>query len=184
MRTSIRILLITLPLLTTGCSSLFSVEAETEELCKTQRNVNFPGLPLPPGTVRQTFNYPIGDLVATLPTEGTEAKLSMRLFEVTATGGNPELSGVEFVSMAMRLPDETRPRELLKYTRPPNQASTQKLSAVANDQSSVEISKLLGQETIELTVEASGQLPPRDWTADVRVCAGLFMKADVLDLIF
>jgi hypothetical protein len=184
MRSSIRILLITLPLLTTGCSSLFSVEAETEEICKTQRNVNFPGVPLPPGTVGQTFNYPIGDLLATLPTEGTEARLRMRLFEVTATGGNPELSGVERASVSLHFPDESRPRELLKYTRPSNQASTQKLSAVANDQSSVDINKLLGQDTIELTLEASGQLPPRDWTADVRVCAGLFLKADVLDLIF
>ena len=70
----------------------------------------------------------------------------------------------------------------LEYRRPPNQASTQKLSASGSGE--VDINKLIGQETIELTLEASGQLPPRDWTADVRVCAGLFLKADVLDLIF
>jgi hypothetical protein len=182
MRSSIRILLITLPLLTTGCSSLFSVEAETEEICKTQHNVNFPGVPLPPGTVGQTFNFPIGDLTGTLPAGSTEAKLRMRLFEVTATSGNPELSGVERASVALRLPDQTTPTKLLEYRRPANQASTQKLSASGSGE--VDINKLIGQDSIELTLEASGQLPPRDWSADVRVCAGLFLKADVLDLIF
>lgn len=182
MRSPFRILLITLPLLTTGCSSLFSVEAETEEVCKTQRNVDFPGVPLPPGTVGQTFSFPIGDLIATLPTGSTEARLRMRLFEVTATSGNPELSGVERASVALRLPDQTTPTKLLEYRRPANQASTQKLSALGSGE--VDINKVIGQDTIELTLEASGQLPPRDWTADVRVCAGLFLKADVLDLIF
>jgi hypothetical protein len=182
MRSSFRILLIALPLLSTGCSSLFSVEAETEEICKTQRNVSFPGVPLPPGTVSQTLNFPVGDLIGTLPAGSTEALLRMRLFEVTATSGNPELSGVERATVSIRLPDETRPRELLRYTRPPNQPSTQKLSAPGSGE--VDINQLIGQESLELTVEASGQLPPRDWTADVRVCAGLFLKADVLDLIF
>ncbi len=182
MRSSIRILLITLPLLTTGCSSLFSVEAETEEICKTQRNVEFPGLPLPPGTVSQTLNFPVGDLIGTLPSGSTEAKLRMRLFEVTATSGNPELSGVERASVAIRLPEQTTPIKVLEYRRPANQPSTQKLSAPGSGE--VDINQLIGQESLELTVEASGQLPPRDWTADVRVCAGLFLKADVLDLIF
>src|SRR5690606_33704652 len=118
MRPSIRILLISLPLLTTGCSSLFSVEAETEELCKTQHNVSFPGLPLPPGTVSQTVDYPIGGLVGTLPAESTEARLRMRLFEVTATGGNPELSGVERASVALRFPDQPTLTKVLEYRRP------------------------------------------------------------------
>lgn len=182
MRSSFRILLITLPLLTTGCSSLFSVEAETEELCKTQRNVSFPGVPLPPGTVAQAFNFPIGDLVGTLPSGSTEARLRMRLFEVTATSGNPELGGVERANVSLRFPDQATLTKVLEYRRPANQPSTQKLSAAGNGE--VDINKLIGQETIEVTIEVSGQLPPRDWTADVRVCAGLFLKADVLDLIF
>lgn len=182
MRSHFRILLITLPLLTTGCGSLFSVEAETEELCKTQRDVTFPGLPLPPGTVSQTLNYPVGDLISTLPAGSTEARLRMRLFEVTATSGNPELSGVERASVALRFPDETTPTKVLEYRRPANQPSTQKLSAAGSGE--VDINELIGQESLELTLEASGQLPASDWTADVRVCAGLFLKADVLDLIF
>jgi hypothetical protein len=183
MRPSIRILLITLPLLTTGCGSLFSVEAETEELCKTQRNVGFPGVPLPPGTVAQDFNFPIGDLANDSLLEGsTEAQLRMRLFEVTATSGNPELSGVAQASIAAHLPDQTTPTKVLEYRRPANQPSTQKLSAAGSGE--LDLIKLSGQESLKLTVEASGQLPPRNWTADVRVCAGLFLKADVLDLIF
>ncbi len=182
MRTFSRLLLLAVPLFTTGCDSLFFVEAKTEELCKTQRNVSFPGVPLPPGTVSQTVNFPVGELIGTLPAGSTEAKLRMRLFEVTATSGNPELSGVERASVALRFPDQNTPTKVLEYRRPANQPSTQKLSAAGSGE--VDINKLIGQETLELTVEASGQLPPRDWTADVRVCAGLFLKADVLDLIF
>jgi hypothetical protein len=182
MRPSLRILLITLPLLTTGCSSLFSVEAETEEICKTQRNVSFPGSIPIPGTVSQTINFPIGDLTATIPAGSTEAKLRMRLFEVSATSGNPELSGVERASVALRLPSQATATKVLEYRRPANQASTQKISATGSGE--LNINELLGQDSLELTLEASGTLPRSNWTADVRVCAGLFLKADVLDLLF
>jgi hypothetical protein len=182
MRPSFRILLIALPLLTTGCSSLFSVEAETEELCKTQRNVSFPGSIPIPGTVSQTINFPVGDIGATLPSGSTEAQLRVHLFDVTATGGNPELSGVERASVAIRLPGQNSPTRLLEYRRPANQGSTQKLSATGSGV--LDLNELIRQENLELTLEASGTLPTRDWTADVRVCAGLWLKTDVLDLIF
>lgn len=182
MSLSPHLLLLSLLLLTTGCSSLFSVEAETEEICKTQRDVAFPGSIPIPGTVSQTINFPIGDISATLPSGSTQALLRMRLFEVTATSGDPELSGVERASVALRLPDQRTPTKVLEYRRPPNQGSTQKLSATGSGE--LDINKLIGQESLELTLEASGTLPPRDWTADVRVCAGLFLKTDVLDLLF
>lgn len=182
MRPSFRILLTVLPLLTTGCGSLFYVEAETEELCKTQRNITFPGSIPIPGTVSQTFNYPVGDITATIPRGSTEAQLRVHLFEVTATSGTPDLNGVERASVAIRLPNHNTPTMLLEYRRPANQTSTQKLSAAGSGV--LDLNQLLEQDTLELTLEASGTLPQRDWTADVRVCAGLWLRADVLDLIF
>lgn len=182
MRPSFRILLLALPLLATGCGSLFYVEAETEEVCKTQHNVPFPGSIPIPGTVSQTINFPIGDITQTIPRGSTDAELRVRLFEVTATGGNPELSGVERASVAIRLPNQSTPTKLLEYQRPANQTSTQKLSATGSGL--LNLNQLLDQDELELTLTASGTLPQRDWTADVRVCAGLWLRTDVLDLIF
>jgi hypothetical protein len=182
MRPCLRILLITLPLLATGCGSLFYVEAETEEICKTQRNVEFPASIPIPGTVSQTINFPIGDVRNTLPQGSTEAELRVKLFEVTARTGNPDLSGVERASVAVRLPSQSTPTKLLEYRRPANQPPTQKIAATGSG--ILNFNELTQQENLELTLEASGTLPQRDWTADVRVCAGLWLRTDVLDLIF
>jgi hypothetical protein len=182
MRPSLRILLITLPLLATGCGSLFFVEAQTDEVCKTQRNISFPGgLPIP-GTVEQTILFPVGDLTATIPTGDTESELSMRSFELTATSGNPDLSGIELASMSLRLTGQSQPTKLLEYRRAPNQPATQKLTATGNGV--LDIQELIREENLELTFGATGTLPRNAWTADLKVCAGLRLKADVLDLIF
>jgi hypothetical protein len=180
MRPFFRILLITLPLLATGCSSLFYVEAETEEVCKTQRNISFPASIPIPGTVSQTVNFPVGDISATIPTGSTEAQLRVRLFELTTT--SVDLSGIESASVALRLPGKSTPTKLLEYKRPANQTSTQKLTATGNGV--LDLNELIRQDSLELTFEASGTLPQRDWTGDLRVCAGLWLKTDVLDLIF
>jgi hypothetical protein len=182
MSPSFRILLIALPLLTTGCDSLFYVEAETEEVCKTQHNISFPASIPIPGTVSQTINFPVGDISATIPTGSTEAQLRVRLFELTATSGNVDLRGVEKASVALRLPNHTTPTKLLEYTRAANQPSTQKLTATGNGV--LDLNELIRQDNLELTFEASGTLPTKEWTADLRVCAGLWMKTDILDLIF
>ncbi|MDY7227269.1 hypothetical protein [Hyalangium rubrum] len=182
MRSSYRILLLTLPLLTVGCGDLFYVEAETEELCKTQRDLSFPaGLPLP-GSVQQTFLFPVSDITATIPAGDTESVLRVRSFTLKATSGNPELSGIEKASLTLRLQNQSRPTTLLEYRRAANQPSTQTLSATGNG--TLDLQELIREEELELTMEASGALPPRAWTADLTVCAGLRLKADFFDMIF
>jgi hypothetical protein len=182
MRPALRILLATLPLLTTGCGSLFFVEAETEEVCKTQRDVSFPGgLPIP-GTVSQTLLFPVGDITATVPTGDTDSELRLRSFELTATSGNPDLSGIEVASMSLRLTGQSQPTRLLEYRRPASQPPTQRLSATGD--SVLDLQELIRRDELELTFQASGTLPPSSWTADLKVCAGLRLRADVLDLIF
>lgn len=180
MRPFLRTLLIALPLLATGCDSLFYVEAQTEEVCKIQRNLTFPASIPIPGTVSQTVNFPIGDISATIPEGSTEAELTVRLFELTTQ--DQDLSGIERASVALRLPDQSTPTKLLEYRRPAGQTATQKLSATGSGV--LDINKLLSQENLELTFEASGTLPTHDWNGDLRVCAGLRLKTDVLDLLF
>jgi hypothetical protein len=182
MRPSFRILLLAVPLLTTGCDSLFFVEAETEEICKTQRNLDFPGgLPIP-GTVSQTIRFPVKDLTATIPTGDTEAELRLKLFELTPTSGNPDLSGIERATLSVRLDDQTQSTTLLEYKRTAGQAAPQKLTATGSGV--LDLQRVLKQEELELTMEASGRLPPSSWTADLRVCAGLSLRADFFDMIF
>jgi len=182
MRTSFRLLLLTVPLLTTGCESLFFVEAKAEELCKTQRDLSFPASIAIPGTVSQKFNFPVKDLTATIPTGDTEAFLTMKLFELTPTSGNPDLSGVESASLSVRLDGQAQSTTLLEYKRTSGQANPQKLSATGNG--TLDLQKVLRQEDLELTMTASGVLPTRQWTADLRVCAGLSLKADFFDVLF
>jgi hypothetical protein len=183
MRPSFRILLpLTVALFTTGCESLFFVEAKTEELCKTQRDLSFPAIIAIPGTVSQSFNFPVRDLTATLPTGDTEALLTLKLFELTPTSGNPDLSGVEQASLSMRLDEQTPPITLLEYRRTSTQANPQKLSAAGN--ATLDLQKVLRQEELKLTMSASGSPPTRPWTADLRVCAGLSLKADFFDVLF
>jgi hypothetical protein len=176
-----RLLLIALPLLT-GCNEIFYVEAETEEVCKTQRNISFPASIPIPGTVSQTINFPVGSIGDTLPTGSTEAQLRVRLFELTATSGNVDLNGIDDASVALRLPNQSTPTKLLEYRRPTNQTATQKISATGAGV--LDLNDLIRQDNLELTFEATGTLPQHDWTGDVRVCAGLWMKTNILDLIF
>jgi hypothetical protein len=182
MRTFSRLLLLAVPLFTTGCDSLFFVEAKTEELCKTQRDLSFPASIAIPGTVSQTFNFPVRDLTATIPTGDTKAFLTMKLFELTPTSGNPDLSGVERALLTVRLDGQTQATTLLEYRRTSTQANPQKLSATGNG--TLDLQKVLRQEELELTMEASGVLPTRPWTADLRVCAGLSLEADFFDVLF
>lgn len=182
MRPDFRTLLFTLPLLTTGCGSLFYVEAETEEICKTQSDLSFPaGLPIP-GSVQQTFLFPVGDITATIPTADTESELRMRSFTLTATSGNPDLSGIEGALLTLRLPSQAQPVTLLEYRRSANQPTTQTLKATGNG--TLDLQELIRQENLELTMEARGALPTREWTADLTVCAGLRLKADFTDVLF
>ncbi|MFL5345369.1 MAG: hypothetical protein ACJ8AT_11275 [Hyalangium sp.] len=182
MSPSYRILLIALPLLTTGCSDLFYVEAETEEICKTQRNISFPASIPIPGTVSQTINFPVGDISATIPTGSTQAQLRVRLFELTATSSNVDLNGIDHASVALRLPNQSTPTKLLEYKRAANQTSTQKISATGSGV--LDLNDLIRQDNLELTFEASGTLPTKDWTGDLRICSGLWMRTNILDLIF
>lgn len=182
MRPSIRILLIALPLLATGCDSLFYVEAETEEVCKTQRDIDFPASIPIPGTVSQTVEFPISDITATLPSGGTEAELSVHLFELTTADPNVDLNGIDRAFVSIRLPSRSQPTVVLEYKRPASQTSTKKLTATGSG--TVDINELLRQDHLELTFEATGVLPQRDWKGDLRVCAGLRLRANVLDLIF
>jgi hypothetical protein len=184
MRPSFRLLLLlTVPLFTTGCESLFFVEASTEELCKTQKDLSFPAAPDVPGTVSQTFNFPVRDLTATIPTGETEAFLTMKLFELTPTNGGPDLSGVESATLSVRLDGQSPPgTTLLEYRRGSTQPNPQKLSATGRGV--LDLQKVLRQEELELTMSASGVLPTSQWTADLRVCAGLSLKADFFDMLF
>ncbi len=182
MRPSFRLLFTPLLLLVTGCESLFYVEAETEEICKTHRNVSFPPVLPIPGTVQQTLLFPVGDITATIPTGDTNSELRVKLFELTATSGDPDLSGVETATMSLRLSEQSTPALLLQYRRPPNQPPTQSLSATGSG--TLDLQELIRQENLELSFVISGQLPTRAWTADIRVCSGLWLRADFTDLLF
>ncbi|MDC0713235.1 hypothetical protein POL68_32535 [Stigmatella sp. ncwal1] len=177
-----RVLLTSLALLGTGCGPLFFIEAETEEVCKTERGLSFVGAAPTTVSLQQTVLFPLEDLADALPDGDTEATLRLRRFELTATQGNPDLRGIERAIVSLRKPGQTALTPLLEYRRPSSGTAPQAIAATGIE--SVDLVDQLREEELELVFEARGSLPPQDWKADFRACAGLKVKVDYLDVVF
>jgi hypothetical protein len=183
MRTPIRTLLFcAAATLASGCDSLFFVEAEAEEVCKTEQNVSFPGALPGTASIQQSFELPIGDVGAGLPGGDMESELELKVFEVTVTGGGADLRSIERATVALRQPGTTTTITLIEYVRPANATSGTTLSLTAT--APVDVLELARQESLELSFEARGSLPQQSWTANLRACAGVRAKVDYFDLAF
>ncbi len=184
MRPTLRVLVLTVAAtLATGCDSLFFVEAETEEICKTESSVSFPAAP--PGTLslRQAFSLPLGDVGESLPEGQMESELRLRLFEITALSGNPDLRGIEFATITAQPSDPAiAPIKLLDYQRPASGASANVISITGTNP--VDVLALAREERLPLVFEARGSLPQQAWTAKVQICAGLRARVSYSDFIF
>ncbi|MCE9673649.1 hypothetical protein LY474_38180 [Myxococcus stipitatus] len=168
-----------LALLTTGCESLFFIEAEAEEICKTQPNVDFPGaLPLTV-SIEHTLEFPLGDVDAPLPEDAdVETELKLKVFEVTAS---TDLSGIERASVSVRRPG-TSEEILLGEFRRTSTAPTNTLRLTSSG--SVDLLDLSREDSLDFVFEARGTLPTEDWSAKLETCAGVRAKANYFDLVF
>ncbi|AEI64833.1 hypothetical protein [Corallococcus macrosporus] len=178
--TSFRTLLLSgLALLTTGCESLFFIEAEAEEICKTERDLSFPAaLPLTVN-VERSFTFPLGDIADPLPEEtDVETELRLRLFEVTA---DTDLSVIEHASVSVRQPGSTGTHVIGEYTRT-STAPTQTIQLTSTG--AVDLLDLAREPELEFIFKARGALPTEDWSATVRACAGVKAQANYFDLVF
>lgn len=184
MRPSLRTLLLSAAAtLASGCGgSPFFVEAETEEVCKTEQNIQFPAALPGTASIQQTFELPIGDMGASLPEGQMESELRLKVFEITVTGGGADLSGIERATVSLRQPGTTSALKVIDYTRPANLPSGQKLTLTAT--TPVDMLELARQDTLELSFEARGALPQQSWTASLRACAGLRARVEYFDLVF
>jgi hypothetical protein len=183
MRPTIRTLLLSAAAtLASGCDSLFFVEAEAEEVCQTEQNVTFPGAFPGTASIQQSFELPIGDVGGTLPEGQMESELTLRLFEVTVTGGGADLRGIERASVVLQRPGTTETIKLIDYVRAENAPSGTTLTLAAS--APVDVLELARQEQLQLNFEARGSLPQQSWTANLRACAGLRAKVDYFDLAF
>ena len=83
-------------LLATGCDNLLFLEAETEEVCKTQGGNAVNGVPLGlEGTIEQSLPFPVGAFGETALPDGSLALvLRAKQFRVTATDPTIDLSGI------------------------------------------------------------------------------------------
>lgn len=175
-----RALLLSAALLaTTGCESLFTIEAEAEEICKTEADIAFPGVLPINGTVGHSLTFPLGDFSEPLPPEA-ELKSEMRLkvFELTA---DTDLSGIERASVSVRKPGSEESIRIGDYRRT-GTGPTQTLRITGTG--AVDLLDLARQEELEVTFEASGSLPSEDWTAGLKVCAGIRAEANYFHLLF
>ncbi len=180
MRTpSLRALLLSAALLATGCESLFTIEAEAEEICKTEADVAFPGVLPINGNVRHSLTFPLGDFSEPLPAEADlKSEIRLKVFEVTA---DTDVSGIERASVSVRKPGSEESIRIGEYRRT-GSGPTQTLRITGT--SSVDLLDLARQEELEFTFEASGALPSQDWTADLKACAGVRAEASYFNLLF
>ena len=184
MRNPLSLLLCASALLVTGCDNLFFLEAETEEICKTQGGNDVMGVPLGiEGTIEQSLAFPVGAFGETALPEGSVALLMRaKSFSVTATDPTIDLSGIREASLfARRAGEAGEGTLLLTFTRAGGGTPTPRFELTGDQE--VDLMEFNRGEDLELVFRATGSLPSRDWTADLRGCAGLRARGDYGDLL-
>ena len=184
MRHPLFLLLCASALLATGCDNLFFLEAETEEICKTQGGNAVRGVPLGiEGTLEQSLDFPVGAFGETaLPDGSLELVLRAKSFSVTATDPTIDLSGIRNATLhARRAGDTGEGTLLLSFTRAAGGTPTPRYELTGDQE--VDLLEFNRGEDLELLFRATGSLPSRDWTADLRGCAGLRARGDYGDLL-
>ncbi|PTL84238.1 hypothetical protein [Vitiosangium sp. GDMCC 1.1324] len=188
MRTLPRVLLLTATtLLTSGCRKLadtfFVVNAETEEICKTERSISFPAATPDTRALTHTFEFPLGEIGADLPEGRLATDFRLRLFELAVTEGGADLSTLEYAKVSLRRTGSTEIiRTLLEYQQPTEAFSPTSITLRGVEAASVP--QLARDDRLELVLEARGTLPPQAWTGDIRACAGLSAEVHYFDFIF
>lgn len=172
-----RVLLLTATaLLTSGCRKIadtfFVATAETEQLCKTERAVSFPGAPAGQRTLEYTVEIPLGQFGEELPAGRLDTELWLRLLELDVPEGGVDLTQLQTVKVSLRREGATEfIRTLLEYSQPSQVFSPTRLTLRA-----VEAAKVpeLGRDArVQLVLEARGTLPTQPWTANILTCVGV-----------
>lgn len=181
------LLLCALALLTSGCrqlaDTLFVMDVETDEICKTERSLEFPAVPAGTRTLTQSIQFPLGQMGKDLPDKQLTAELRLRLFELNVTGGGADVRGIEYAKVSLRRLGSTEIiRTLLEYQRPEQVFSSTQLTLRGVE--AVTVPQLAREDEVELIFEATGDLPTQPWTADVQACGGFSAQAHYFDLIF
>ncbi|MBF5041718.1 hypothetical protein FGE12_04900 [Aggregicoccus sp. 17bor-14] len=171
--------------LATGCDNLFFVDAQTDEVCKTEQVEQVGGVPLAvDSTLERSLPFPVGAFGETaLPKGSVQFILRARSFSVTATDPTIDLSGIKTATVSGRRVGDTGPGTvLLSFTRTAGAPASNRFELTGDQE--VDLLDFNRGEDLELVFKASGALPSRDWTPELRGCAGLHARGDYSDLVF
>ena len=185
MRTRILSLLCASALLASGCGDLLFLEAETPEVCKTQLGDLIRGFPVAvEGTIEQGIDFPVGAFGETALPEGSlELVLRAKSFSVTATDPTIDLSGIKNATVyARRAGESGRGTELLSFTRTAGSPASNRFELTGDQE--VNLLEFNRGEELELLFVASGAMPTRDWTPELRGCTGIRARGNYSDLVF
>lgn len=173
------LLLCAVSLLATGCDSLFSIEAEVEEICKSEADLDFPAAFPGTASVQQSITFPLGDLSDPLPEDAdVTSELRLKVFEVNAT---TDLSGIERATVSVRKPG-TEQLILIGEYRRSGTGAVRQLRLTGSG--AVDILDLATQDELDFVFEARGSLPTESWSADLKACADVKAKANYFNLLF
>ena len=174
-------------LLLSGCRKIadtfFVVNAEAEQLCKTERGLVFPAPAPGTETLGYTLRFPLGQMGADLPPGRLDTEFRLRLFELVVTGGGADLGGLQTAKVSLRREGSTELiRTLLEYSQPSPAFAADRVTLRGVEAASVQ--DLGRDEHLELVFEARGTLPPEGWTADLQACVGLRSEVHYFHFIF
>jgi len=164
----------------TGCESLLFVEFDAPEICKTEANLTFIGVPPNPlddQEVQLEFDLPLDGFQELDPGESVTLDARVLLVEITAKDAQQDLSGIS-AARAELLPAEgssEAPVTLLRYVRPSNMAASPHI-ALSTD-TPVDLLGLVNADAQRVRLTLAGSLPETDWNADIRACLSARVKS-------
>jgi hypothetical protein len=170
-----------------GCRQIadtfFVVNAETQQQCITQHDVRISAVDSSSGKLTYTLEFPLGQVGGDLPVGQLDTEFRLRLFELTVTGGDADLSGLQFARVSLRRSgSQELIRTLVEAEQPSQEFSATRLTLRGVEPASVP--QLGRDEQVELVFEARGTLPPQEWTADLQACGGLRSEVHYFNLVF
>ena len=169
-----------------GCRQIadtfFVMNAETQQQCITAHDVT-PTADASSGRLTYTLSFPLGQVGGDLPVGQMDTEFRLRLFELTVTSGDADLSGLQFARVSLeRTGSEELIRTLVEAEQPSQEFSASRLTLRGVEPASV---PQLGRDAqVKLVFEAQGRLPTQPWTADLQACVGLRSEVHYFNPVF
>jgi hypothetical protein len=167
--------------LSVGCSDILYAEGDIPEVCVTEANTSFPGVPVDgTQTVKQDLSYDIGSIdILTDDKNGVEAQAKLLSLTLTASDNTTDLGFIDHLKATVAAPAGSNlpPLTVIDYTKP---AGAQATKAIAFKSDSTDVIPYFVDGNLNLSLEITGDVPQTDWSVDAQGCLSVKGKVKYL----